>query len=88
MAGKELIRDFCLDFLATIGAAPLVQNNKMSDIEQNLRQFAALMCVKRAQIHVLFATTSATIGNNIPYILRFAEFLAIAFVPFLPPLLA
>ena len=57
-------------------------------MEQDLRQFAILMSVERAQIHVLFTTTAAPLGENFPYVLRFAEFLAIAIAPILASLLA
>lgn len=85
VAGRVLSRNFGLAFLATIGATPLVQIN-VDDMEQDLRQFAILMSVERAQIYELFTTTTAPPGENFPYVLRFAEFLAIALVPFLASL--
>ena len=57
-------------------------------MEQDIRQFAMLMSVERVQIHELFTTTAAPLGENFPYVLSFAEFLAISLVPFLASLLA
>ena len=57
-------------------------------MEQDIRQFAMLVSVERAQIHELFTTTAASLGENFPYILRLEESLTIALVPFWASLLA
>ena len=86
VAGRVLSRNFGLAFLATIGAAPLVQI-KMDDMEQDLRQFAILMRVERAQIHEFFTTTAAPLGENFPYSCVLRSSWRLPLCPFWPPCL-